>query len=71
MGLLAVASFVGTISIQQSSDYCAEYSSGFLTKCDFDEECGVHYETEQHLTNWSSTVSCVPSRMYEPKNAQV
>lgn len=38
--------------------------------CDFDEDCGVHYETGQQFTNWSSTVGCLPSKVYEPKSAQ-
>ena len=37
---------------------------------DYDESCGVHYSTEQQLTNWSSTHSATPSRLYEPRNAQ-
>ena len=37
---------------------------------DYDEECGVHYEQGQMLTNWSSTHHASPARMYEPKSAQ-
>jgi hypothetical protein len=38
--------------------------------CDFDEQCGVQYETGQQFMNWSSTVECLPKRVYEPKSAQ-
>lgn len=31
---------------------------------------GVQYETGQSLTNWSSTHSCQPWRVYEPSNVQ-
>jgi FAD binding domain len=62
-GLLAVASIVGTSTLESR-----EQNS--LTRCDFDEDCGVHFETGQEFTNWSSTVSCVPLRVYEPKSAQ-
>ena len=58
-GLLAVATIVGTSSLENTT-----------TKCDFDENGGVNYETDQHFTNWSSTVSCAPRRVYEPKSAQ-
>lgn len=58
LGLLAIASIVGTVTAVNSSE------------CEFDDECGVNYETEQHFTNWSSTVSCIPNRVYEPKSAQ-
>ena len=58
LGLMAAASLVGAVALDNSS------------YCDFDNECGVNYETEQHFTNWSSTVSCIPNRVYEPKNAQ-
>jgi len=37
---------------------------------DYDEECGVHYSTDQQLSNWSSTHSCAPVRLYEPQTAQ-
>jgi len=37
---------------------------------DYDPECGVNYSTEQQLTNWSSTHSSSPLRLYEPQNAQ-
>lgn len=60
-GLLAVASFVGSVTSESHNQ---------RTHCDFDEECGVHFETGQEFTNWSSTVSCVPLRVYEPKSAQ-
>lgn len=62
-GLLAVASIVGTTTLESRE-------KNSLTCCDFDEKCGVHYETGQEFTNWSSTVSCVPLRVYEPKSAQ-
>ena len=41
-----------------------------ITSADYDEECGVQYSTDQQLTNWSSTHSCVPVRLYEPQSAQ-
>ena len=63
LGLLAVASFVGAVTVQN-------HGQNSVTSCDFDEECGVHYETGQQFMNWSSTVSCLPERVYEPKNAQ-
>ena len=63
IGLFAVASFVGAVTVEKCD-------GNGPARCDFDEECGVHYETGQHFTNWSSTVNCTPERVYEPKNAQ-
>jgi len=40
------------------------------THSDFDASCGVEYETGQKFTNWSSTHSCAPARVYEPRSAQ-
>ena len=39
-------------------------------KAEFDDKCGVSYSTEQELTNWSSTHSASPKRLYEPKSSQ-
>ncbi len=41
-----------------------------FVKAEFDNDCGVSYSTEQQLTNWSSTHSASPSRLYEPKSSQ-
>jgi L-galactono-1,4-lactone dehydrogenase len=38
--------------------------------CDLDVDCGVNFESGQAFTNWSSTHSCHPKRVYEPKSAQ-
>lgn len=43
---------------------------GEQSACDFDEQCGVQFETGQHFMNWSSTVECLPKKVYEPKSAQ-
>jgi hypothetical protein len=43
---------------------------GEQSSCDLDEQCGVQYETGQQFMNWSSTVECLPKRVYEPKSAQ-
>jgi hypothetical protein len=45
-------------------------TTGERSSCDFDEQCGVQYETGQQFMNWSSTVECLPKRVYEPKSAQ-
>jgi len=45
-------------------------SAQTYSSADYDEECGVHYSTDQQLTNWSSTHSCAPVRLYEPRTAQ-
>lgn len=37
---------------------------------DYDEESASHFQTEQHLTNWSSTHSATPLRLYEPASPQ-
>lgn len=41
-----------------------------VSKADYDAECGVFYSTDQQVTNWSSTHSSSPARIYEPHNAQ-
>lgn len=38
--------------------------------CELDDDCGVSYDSSSTLTNWSSTHSCSPMRIYEPKSAQ-
>lgn len=53
-----------------TSLYYAHSTANFLTLSDYDEQCGVHYETDQKLTNWSNTHSATPLRIYEPKSAQ-
>ena len=45
-------------------------ASARLAHTDLDEDCGVHYEQGQVLTNWSSTHTSHPRRVYEPKSAQ-
>ena len=40
------------------------------SQCEMDEDCGVHFEQGQVLTNWSSTHTSHPRRVYEPKSAQ-
>ena len=37
---------------------------------DYDEVSASHYSTEQQLTNWSSTHSATPLRLYEPSSPQ-
>ena len=46
------------------------WSLASTTFNDFDQECGVQYETGQRFSNWSSTHKCAPVRVYEPKSAQ-
>lgn len=41
-----------------------------LAHTDLDEDCGVHFEQGQVLTNWSSTHTSQPRRVYEPRSAQ-
>ena len=45
-------------------------AQGCFAKADFDDSCGVSYSTEQQITNWSSTHSASPRRLYEPKSSQ-
>lgn len=35
-----------------------------------EESCGVAFDSDQVITNWSATHSCKPARVYEPKSAQ-
>jgi L-galactono-1,4-lactone dehydrogenase len=43
---------------------------GGSSRADYDEACGVHFESGQKLTNWSSTHEASPRRVYEPRSAQ-
>lgn len=45
-------------------------NEGKKADCSYDLTCGVESEEGQVLTNWSSTHSCAPRRIYEPKSAQ-
>ena len=40
------------------------------SRAEYDEACGVHFESGQRLTNWSSTHEASPRRVYEPRSAQ-
>lgn len=44
------------------------FSGSTVALADFDAKCGVEFESEQNVTNWSATHNCGVSKFYEPKS---
>jgi FAD/FMN-containing dehydrogenases len=72
--LLVLTILIAGCALQESEDNCFSGRTA-VVHCDASRghdfsSAGVAFETGQSLTNWSSTHSCQPFRLYEPSNAQ-